>query len=206
MTDSARGSRPFVLGLVGGIVVLGLLVAFTVLLPKSGGGAADSLPDTLPGGLRAADLVRDQDDAEQQGRAEEFAERQGEVNESGQEQLEELFDAPAAVRTYQDEQFERQVTITVVEKAAGPFLPNGPPFDPSFVDLERNVSELVSVGDGVCALYFQQAVPEGEEIPEDQEQPQALQCQVGAGGTTYQLFGQGLSADEAVEILDGLAD
>ncbi|WP_134740142.1 hypothetical protein [Nocardioides sp. 503] len=204
MTDSARGSRPFVLGLVGGIVVLGLLVAFTVLLPKSGGADPDALPDSLPGGLRASDLVRDQDDAEQQARAEDFAERQGDINESGAEQLEDLFDAPAVVRTYQDEQFERQVTITVVETAAGPFLPNGPPLDPSYLDLERNVSELVSVGDGVCALYYQQPVPKGQAVPDD-EQPQALQCQVGAGGATYQLFGQGLDADAAVDILDDLA-
>ncbi|WP_193609470.1 hypothetical protein [Nocardioides lijunqiniae] len=206
MTDSARGSRPFVLGLVGGIVVLALLFAFTVLLPKSGGGEPDALPDSLPGGLRASDVARDQDSAEQQGRAEDFAERQRGVNESGAEQLEELFDAPAAVRTYQDEQFQRQATITVVETGAGPFLPNGPPFDPAFVDLERNVSDLVKVGDGVCALYYQQPVPEGQDVPADQDQPQALQCQLGADGATYQLFGRGLDADEAVEILEGLAD
>lgn len=191
------------LGLVGGLVVLALLVVFAVLLPQATGGP-ESLPDTLPGGLTAVDDVDDVPEAER-AQAEDFAERQRGINDSGAEELEELFGAPAKVRSYYDQENDRQVTVTVVDTEAGPFLPNGPPFDASYLDLERNVSELVKSGDGVCALYYQEAVPEGQEITPDQEEPQAIQCQVGANGATYQLYGRGLDAEEAVEILDGLA-
>ena len=92
-----------------------------------------------------------------------------------------------------------------IETAPGPFLPNGPPFDPSFLELERNVTDLVSVGDGVCALYWQQPVPKGAEIEGDQEDPQALQCQLDADEVTYQFYGRGVSPEDAVEILADLA-
>ncbi|MCD4524097.1 hypothetical protein [Nocardioides sp. cx-173] len=204
MTASPRTARPFVVGSLVGLVILALLVAFAVLLPKATAGPVD-LPDTLPGGLRAVELEADDVTGENADAAADLAERQRGINESGAELLEELFDAPAQIRTYQDESLETQVTITVVEQPAGPFLPNGPPFDPSYVNFERNITDLVSAGDGVCARYYEQPVPEGQEIP-DGESPAAIQCQVGSGNATYQLYGRGLDADEAVELLDGLAD
>jgi hypothetical protein len=202
VTASSRDSRPLLVGLVGGLVVLGLLVAFAVLLPATGN-EPDDLPDSLPGGLRAVDLVAEEADGDEQ--TADFARRQRGISASGEERLEELFDAPVQVRSYQDEALEGQATITVIETESGPFLPNGPPYDPTYLDLERNVTDLVSVGDGVCALYWQQPVPEGTEIEADQEEPQALQCQLGADGVTYQFYGRGVTPEEAVDLLEGLA-
>ena len=47
-------------------------------------------------------------------------------------------------------------------------------------------------------------VPEGEDVPD--EDPVGVQCQLGADGRTYWLDGTGVSVDDAVDILEEIAD
>ncbi len=189
-------------GVLVGLVLLVAVVAFAVLLPGGGGAATRALPDTLPGGLTATDLVDGSDG--DTAAAEEFAGLQGELVASAEIILEDLYDGPAHVRTYRDPARGIQATVLVVGSAAGPFVPDGPPVDPQLLGYARNLTDLVAVGDGVCSLIWQEPVPAGEPITEPA--PQAVKCQVGDDESAYQLIGVGISAEEAVEILDGLLD
>ena len=94
--------------------------------------------------------------------------------------------------------------MTVLDRSPGLFDPHGPPIDPELLQLERSIYELRRVGDAVCDLYWQQVVPEGQPI-DDKVGPAAVQCQLGDGDRTLEIFGSGLSAEEAVEILESLA-
>lgn len=192
---------PALLGLLVGLVLLAVIVAFAVLLPRAGETSSGALPDTLPGGLTATDVVDETlgDPAE----AQEFATVQADLVASAEVRLQELYDVPAHVRTYRDPERGVQVTVLVVEQAAGPFVPDGPPVDPSLLGYARNLTDLVTVGDGTCSLIWQQPVAAGEPITVPD--PQAVKCQVGGAESTYQLIGVGITAEEAVEILDGLA-
>jgi len=187
-------------GVVVGLVILVAMVAFVVLLPRIGESSGGALPDALPGGLTATDIV-DETQSDSAG-AEEFAQLQGDLVASAEARLEEVYDVPARVRTYRDPERGIQVTVLVIESAAGPFVPDGPPVDPQLLGYTRNLTDLVAVGDGTCSLIWQQPVPAGEPITEPD--PQAVKCQVGDAEGAYQLIGVGITAEQAVELLDGL--
>lgn len=193
---SERSAAP--IGVALGVVLLGAVAAFGIALPKATDDEAAKaeeivLPDELPHGLVAQDQLGGPD-----------AERYASAQESGAEGLEDIYGAAAALRGYASEDGSVQVTITVLDRAPGLFDPHGPPIDPALLELERSVYELRRVGDAVCDLYWQQPVPEGQAIDEAVD-PAALQCQLGEGDRTYELFGSGLSVDEAVEVLESLA-
>ena len=63
--------------------------------------------------------------------------------------LEELFDAPAAVRMYADASGQQQLRVVAIDAAPGAFLPDGPPYDASLVGAERLSSELLEVDGGI---------------------------------------------------------
>ncbi|WP_341924026.1 hypothetical protein [Nocardioides psychrotolerans] len=196
----SSSSTPAVLGVLVGLVLLAAVVAFAVLLPRAHGSADTDLPATLPGGLTATDVLD-----ESQGdpaAAQDFADQQRELMASAEDRLEAVYDVPAHARTYQDPERGVQVTVMVLEQAAGPFVPDGPPVDPSLLGNARNQTDLVQVGEGTCSLIWQQPVPAGEPITEPD--PQAVKCQVGGDESTYQLIGVGITAQEGVEILEGL--
>lgn len=196
---SSAPSTPLV-GVVVGLVILVAMVVFVALLPRIGESSGGDLPDALPGGLTATDIVDEtQSDS---AAAEEFAQLQGDLVASAETRLEEVYDVPAHVRTYRDPDRGIQVTVLVIESAAGPFVPDGPPVDPQLLGYARNLTDLVAVGDGTCSLIWQQPVPAGEPISEPD--PQAVKCQVGDAEGTYQLIGVGITAEEAVELLDGI--
>ncbi|GEP38619.1 hypothetical protein NPS01_22820 [Nocardioides psychrotolerans] len=188
------------LGVLVGLVLLVAVVAFAVLLPRAHGSVDTDLPRTLPGGLTATDVL--DDSQADPAAAQEFADQQRELMASAEDRLEAVYDVPAHARTYQDPERGAQVTVMVVEQAAGPFVPDGPPVDPSLLGNARNQTDLVEVGDGTCSLIWQQPVPAGEPITEPD--PQAVKCQVGGEDSTYQLIGVGITAQEAVELLEGL--
>jgi hypothetical protein len=195
-----------VAGVLTGVVLLGAVAAFGIALPKATGeDEAEAteivLPDTLPHGLVAEDVP----DAAGGPEAEEYAGRVAEIQQSAIDGLEEIFGNPAAIRGYASEDGSAQATVTVLDRAPGLFDPHGPPIDPELLQLERSIYELRRVGDAVCDLYWQQVVPEGQPV-DDSVDPAAVQCQLGDGDRTLEIFGSGLSADDAVEILESLQD
>ena len=191
-------------GVVTGVVLLGAVAAFGIALPKATGedepdAAEVVLPDKLPHGLVAEDVPDEAGGPE----AQDYADRVAEIQKSAIEGLEEIFDAPAAIRGYASDDGAVQATVTVLDRPPGLFDPHGPPIDPELLQLERSIYELRQVGDAVCDLYWQQVVPEGQPI-DDEAGPAAVQCQLGDGDRTLELFGSGLSAEDAVEILEAL--
>jgi hypothetical protein len=195
-------------GLVGvllGVVLLGAVAAFAIALPKvtddEGAEAAEiELPDQLPHGLVAEDVQGPEGGAEGQ----EYADRVTAIQDSAAEGLEDIYGDPAAVRGYATDDGSVQATVTVLDRAPGLFDPHGPPIEPELLELERSIYELRRVGDAVCDLYWQQVVPAGQPVDETAD-PSAVQCQLGDGDRTLELFGSGLSAEAAVEILESLA-
>lgn len=194
MSDRSTG----LIGVALGIVLLGAVAAFGIALPKvTGDEDAEStieLPDTLPHGLQAQDETDDPQ-----------AGRYAEIQESAVDGLEEIYDDAAAVRGYATEDGTVQATVIVLDRAPGLFDPHGPPIDPKLLELERSIYELRKVGDAVCDLYWQQVVPSGGTIDEDAD-PAAVMCQLGDGDRTLEIFGSGLGAEEAVEILESLTE
>ncbi len=187
------------IGVVLGVVLLGAVAAFGIALPKATGDDEESeaaaeivLPDELPHGLVAQDNL----DSEVAGRYQE-------AQDSGAEGLEDIYDVPAAVRGYATEDGNAQATITVLDRAPGLFDPHGPPIDPAVLGVERSIYELRRVGDAVCDVFWQQPVPEGQEI-DDSVPPSALQCQLGDGDRTFELFASGLSLEQGIDVLESL--
>jgi len=194
-----------VAGVLTGVVLLGAVAAFGIALPKATGDddteAASEivLPARRPHGRVAADVPDETGGPE----AEDYAARVGQIQESAIDGLEEIFGDPAAIRGYASDDGSVQATVTVLDRAPGLFDPHGPPIDPELLQLERSIYELRRVGGAVCDLYWQQVVPEGQPI-DDAAAPAAVQCQLGDGDRTLELFGSGLTADEAVDILESL--
>lgn len=200
---SERTAGP--VGVALGVVLLGAVAAFGIALPKatgddeptdsteSTGSTGITLPDELPHGLLAQDLL----DGEAAGR---YAAAQ----ESAVEGFAEIYDEPVAVRGYANADGSIQATITVLDRAPGLFDPNGPPVDPEVLGLARSVYELRRVGDAICNLNFPQVVPQGQPVDESAA-PTSLQCQQGDGDRTIELFGSGFTLDQALEVLDDLA-
>ncbi len=191
-------------GVVTGVVLLGAVAAFGIALPKATGedepdAAEIVLPDKLPHGLVAEDVPDEAGGPE----AQDYADRVAEIQKSAIDGLEEIYDDAAAIRGYASDDGSAQATVTVLDRAPGLFDPHGPPIDPELLQLERSIYELRRVGDAVCDLYWQQVVPEGQPV-DDSADPAAIQCQLGDGDRTFEIFGSGLSIDEAVEILESL--
>jgi hypothetical protein len=191
------------IGVLLGLVLLGAVAAFAIGLPKATDeGDAESaeieLPDRLPHGLVAEDVL----DRERGAKAQEYADRVSAIQDSAVEGLEEIYGDPAAIRGYASDDGAVQVTVTVLDRAPGLFDPHGPPIDPELLQLERSIYELRRVGDAVCDLYWQQVVPQGQPVGD--ADPSAVQCQLGDGDRTLEIFASGLSAEDAVDILGTL--
>ncbi len=197
---SERSAGP--VGIVLGLVLLGAMAAFAIALPEvtEADGAETSeelapveLPDELPHGLVAQDLLTG-----------EPADRYVEAQTAAVEGLEEIYGDDAAVRGYAREDGSAQATVTVLDRAPGLFDPHGPPLDPKLYGLERMVYELKRVGDAVCDLFWQQSVPEGSKVDESAA-PASMQCQLGDGERTIELFASGITLDEGIDVLESLA-
>ena len=193
---SERSAAP--IGVVVGLVLLGAVAAFGIGLPKATDDDATKaeeivLPDELPHGLIAQDELGG-----------EVADQYAAIQDSAAEGLEDIYGDAAAVRGYASEDGSIQATVTVLNRAPGLFDPHGPPIDPQLLGLERSIYELRPVGEAVCDLYWQQPVPEGQPVDESAD-PGGVMCQLGDGDRTWEFFGSGLSAEEAVEVLESLA-
>jgi hypothetical protein len=195
---SERSAAP--VGILLGVLLLGAVAGLGIALPKATDDgseteqarAAIELPDELPYGLVAQDRL-----------AGEPADRYTRAQTSAVEGLEEIYGDDAAVRGYATEDGRAQATITVLDRAPGLFDPHGPPVDPDLYDLERMVYELRRIGDTVCDLFWGQSVPTGQRV-DDGAEPASMQCQLGDGDRTIELFASGLSVDEGVDVLSSL--
>lgn len=211
--------RTTVVSAVLGVVLLGGLFVFTVVVPEltedaesseSGSsenagttdGSAIELPDRLSGGFVAADLgTLPPDLAEQLGDIEALIDQEDSIAEG----LGDVFGAPGDFRVYAVEDGSALAQVTVLDRAPGLFTPDALPIDPAVLGVARPASELVEVDGAVCAITWGQEVPEGQPVDETQP-PQAVRCQLGDEDRTYELTSQGLLVDEAVAVLRDLAE
>jgi hypothetical protein len=211
----ARTSRPLVLAALLGVVVLGLLVAFSVSLPSSSDepatdrASADTgnhdpitLPESLPGQWTAVDVA---DPANHDAAAAaEFAKQQKETVAYVNDTLGKVYpDYPTAFRAYANDDLTSFVTLTVFGAPGGAFSPNGFA-SAERLKLARATVELVRAGDAVCQVNWQ-SVPAGQEFPADAV-PLATTCQLSRDGRTYQLATQGMAVDGTAGLLVKAAD
>jgi hypothetical protein len=187
---------------LAGVLVAGL-VGFSVL-PGSGEPAdTDQAPVVLPdemAGLTALDsgdlpqaVVEQLSDPESLAAAQtEAAERVGEV-----------FDAPAAFRIYSDDRAQRLAIVTVLDKAPGLFVPDGPPVA---ADVAAPSYTVLAVGRAVCAVYYDAGLDAQPTSEPEQTAVSRSHCQLGAGDRTYDMDAQGLGPDAVVDALTGLAE
>lgn len=207
---ATRSSRVPIIGAALGVVVLLLLVLLAVVLPRLVEGAAaetgsegrsadpDAATIELPGDLPG--FVRVDDGAE--GVAQDLQERLT----SAEEQLADVYGVPVSVALYSGEDPASQISgvVTALQAPAGLFLPTGPAPDPGLLGLARNTAALVTVDDGLCNVVYGQAVPEGQEV-DDSVPPGSVQCQLTSGEVTYQVDGSGMTAQQAVALLEEIA-
>lgn len=210
MTAVPSAARTAVLGLLGGAAALAVLGGFAIGLPKAADSAPGlaALPDTLAGGLTAVEVLAQEQvdtDGEQAAQAQQFLDEQGEIQGSAVDALKKQYDAPVELRAYQTADQQSQLTVTIIGAPGGPFLPQGPVPDPETYGYARGAYSLEAVGDGICSIAWATPVPQGQEVDAG-ETPTSVYCQVTSDDVTYLANGSGLTAQEAVDILDGLAD
>lgn len=212
MTSSS--TRTGILGLAGGVVALALVGGFAIGLPKADGGDTamtasqlPALPDTLPQGLTAVEVLAQQQvdtQGSQADQAQQFLDEQGKIQGSAVDALKQQYDAPVELRAYQTSDLKSQLTVTVIGTSAGPFLPQGPVPDPATYGYARGAYSLDTIGDAVCSLAWSQPVPQGQQV-DPAEVPSSVYCQLGHGDTTYYAIGNGFTGQQTVDILDSLA-
>ena len=186
-------------GIAVGVVLLGLMVAFAVGLPKALGessGDSLSLPDTLPGGYTAADLP-EAFTGEFADRADVISEQQRQTREHGDEVLSDVLDEEAATRTYASEDLQTAIFVQAFRAAGGAFAPDTLP---ELGDSPQGGTELVAVGDAACIVT---RAPSSTGQPVDASAPPSYaQCQLSEGELTVQVGAQGVQPDELVGIAD----
>jgi hypothetical protein len=191
-------------GIALGVVLLALVAAFAIALPKASDGDEGavsteglSLPDTLPGGYTAADLP-EAFTGEYADRAEEVSKQQRSTREHGDDVLADVLDEPAATRTYASKDLQTAIFVQAFRAAGGAFAPDSLP-DPADAP-GQSVPELVAVGDAAC-IVSRQAAQAGQ--PVDEAAPPAYaQCQLSEGDLTVQVGAQGVATDEMVDLAD----
>lgn len=216
-----RSSTNTVLSLAAGIVLLGLMVAFTVGLPHvtgdndsaggSGGDAAAALPATLAGGWTALVPAGKGDDASASPSADPSADPSAAASDEDQNRaalayvnatLDKVYDESTQFQAYVSKAGDQIVTATLFDAAGGAFAPPNGVADPTSYGLDRAPVELTRVGDAVCIANYQSGTPSGgAEQPADPT-PLAVSCQEQHAGSTVQLGSTQMSVDDTVKLLD----
>ncbi|MDF1606118.1 hypothetical protein [Nocardioides sp. YIM 152315] len=189
-------------GILLGVVLLGLVAAFAIALPKAhgeesdGGGAIElELPDTLPGGYIASDDPAAFEGGELADQADAIVEQEQANADHGNQVLPEVLGRSAVTRTYVADG-SQAVFVQVFQSEGGAFAPNNVP-DPENTGGQA-ATEMTNVGDGACILTYGQgstgAAPE----------PVFSQCQVTSGELTAQVGSGAISAEELVDVADQL--
>jgi hypothetical protein len=191
-------------GIAVGLVLLGLVAAFAIGLPKAHGESDDSvpevdivLPDTLPGGYAAADDPKSFADGQLADQAEAIARQQAASTDYGNEVLPDVLGNPAATRSYVVDG-TNAVFVQVFQAPGGAFAPSSLT-DPSTTNGAGGTT-MESVGDGACILNY------GQSQDGTPGKPASSECQVSRGELTVQIQSAGVAADELVGVADGLLD
>ena len=206
MSASTSNSRTSTwVGIAVGVVLLGLVAAFAIALPKAHGDTEDApapidvtLPDTLPGGYAAADDPASFADGQLAQQAEQIAQQQAANSKYGNEVLPDVLGTPAATRSYVIDG-TKAVFIQVFQAQGGAFAPTVLT-DPATTNGGGGTT-MDTVGDGVCILTYGQGA-----TGSDPSQPVFTQCQVTHDQLTAQMGASSVSADDLVKAADSLLD
>lgn len=224
MTTQTRTS---LVGALVGLVLLGLVVAFAVGVPEltgddataqaadAGEGAEGSAepedlePIDLPTGL-SGELSGELVAVDTGELPEALAAQFGDLSDLGAQQasvaegLQALFGVPGAFRLYAASDGSALVSLTVLDKAPGLFVPEALPIDPSVLGVTRAAVEIVDIDGAICSLNWGADVPAGQPI-DPAVPPQGVRCQLGDGERTYEISAQGLTPEATVELLKNIA-
>jgi hypothetical protein len=203
-TSSTRTST--IAGIAVGVVLLGLMAAFAIGLPKTAD-AADSaqngsqvelsLPDTLPGGYSAADLPESFADGDLAGQAEEIAKQQATSTEYGNKVLPDVLGHPAVTRSYVAGG-SKAVFVQVFQAEGGALAPNSLT-DPGSTGGAGGLT-MENVDGAACIVGYGQS--QGGGVGD----PTSTQCQLSQDGLTVQVQSNQVTSEDlatlAHEILD----
>ena len=189
-------------GVAVGVILLGLVAAFAIGLPKvvddQGEVAQLVLPDTLPGGYAAADDPASFEGGDYADQADSIAEQERSNSAYGNRVLPDVLGHAAATRTYVLDG-TKAVFVQVFAAAGGAFAPNSIP-DPDSAG-GAPATEMSNVGDGVCILSYGQGST--DTGPSD---PVFSQCQVTRQGLTAQIGSSDVDAQHLVGTADDLLE
>ncbi|GAB6985236.1 hypothetical protein [Nocardioides pyridinolyticus] len=199
-STSARrtsGHASTIVGVVVGVILLGLMAAFAIGLPKTADAEEAepqvelSLPDTLPGGYTAADLADSFADGELAEQADQIAEQQAESTEYGNEVLPEVLGHPAVTRSYVIDG-SKAVFVQVFAAEGGALAPNSLT-DPSTTDGGGGLT-MENVDGAACVLGY------GQSEDGSLGDPTSTQCQLSEGGLTVQTQSNQVGAEALAEL------
>ena len=203
-TPTSAGRTPTLAAILLGLLLLGLVAAFAIGLPKAQGDEAGqdaeeltlTLPDTLPGGYVASDDPDAFADGQLADQADQIAKQEQANREYGNTVLPEALGTAAETRTYVANGTEA-VFVQAFQSEGGAFAPNSVP-DPANTGGQAS-TEMTAVGDGACILTYGQAQAEGQA-------PAVAfsQCQVSQGEVTVQIGSSAVAAKDLVSVADDL--
>ncbi|MDX6374250.1 MAG: hypothetical protein QOD98_3238 [Nocardioidaceae bacterium] len=191
-------------GALLGLLGLGLVFVFAVLLPKVTEPDAAGLPDSLPGGWVAVDLATPPGGTTGSAGST-STDSQQKATEYVRQIYDGVYDEPVAFRAYTDKTFSSFVVVTVFTSDGGAFGPANGLADPKALQLKRASTELVRRGDVVCVANYQ-PVGADENDTGQSAFPLGVSCQLPADGRTIQLASNGLGIDDTVDLVLEVAD
>jgi hypothetical protein len=193
-----------VAGIAVGIVLLGLMAAFAIGLPKAadadeseGSTAELALPATLPGGYAAADDPDSFAGGQLEEQADAIAKQQRDSTEYANKVLPDVLGTSAVSRSYVVDG-TKAVFVQVFAATGGAFAPSVLT-DPA-TSQGAGGTTMKEVGDGVCILSFGQAQA-GQEASAE---PVSSECQVSDDGLTAQVQSNQVPAADLVKLADGV--
>jgi len=202
-TPTTSGRSSAWVGILLGIVVLGLMAAFAIGLPKAHGEDGDAsalsltLPDSLPGGYIASDDPKAFEGGQLEDQADAIVEQEKANAAYGNKVLPTVLGHSAVTRTYVANGTDA-IFVQAFQSEGGAFAPNSLP-DPEATGGQSAV-ELTNVGDGVCIVSYGQSATGG--APE----PAYSQCQVTSGEVTVQIASDAVETQELVDVADELLE
>ena len=205
MSTSTRGNS-HVIAILAGLVLLGLVAAFAIGLPKATGdegtGSSSStpdhiaMPDSLPGGYRAADDADSFAGGQLESQAKQIAAQQQEATAYANKVLPKALGAPAASRSYVLDGTQA-VFVQVFTSDGGAFAPSSLS-DPAASN-GGGGRTMEAVGDGVCILTYGQSQNGAAATS-----PSDSQCQVSKNGLTAQIEAGTVAPEDLVKAADAL--
>jgi hypothetical protein len=199
-TSSSRTSTW--VGIALGAILLGLVAAFAIALPKAADAEEQaielSLPDSLPGGYAAADDPASFKGGQLASQADAIAEQQKASTAYGNKVLPDVLGTSAATRSYVVDG-TKAVFVQVFQSTGGAFAPSNLT-DPETTNGAGGTT-MESVGDGACILTYAQSQP-GQPTGA----PASTQCQVTHDDLTVQIQSAQIAAEDLVSAADDLLD